>query len=298
MVSDPMEKENYFKKMSDMGSTVSSIGRSETKPPEPDEPGDLEGNGNSLFSPLFIELAHRINNTLSSIKNITQLSRGKFRDLEFEDYFHRSVTDDIDKIESVISGLLNYIKVSTPVIKSNTVHSLLEEIIEKHRDQIEEKKVRLFKKFERELPETVVHEEQLRYVLNSILQYVIVSIPSNGSIALLTKVYDRQKTGGDKKGGLQKDGRYVEVMVGFTSYNKPPVSPEMGFRNAAVQRDEAMDLIMRLVKKIVQKNMGVMRFDIDERKPQTFISLIFPVERRKIVYYPKANPRSPDFLKK
>ena len=298
MGSGPMEKESYFKRMNEKGSTVSSTGRGETKPPEPDERGDLDGNGNPLFSPLFIELAHRINNTLSSIRNITQLSRGKFRDLEFEDYFHRSVTDDIDKIESVINGLLNYIKVSTPVIKANTVHSLLEEIIEKHRDQIQDKKVRLFKKFERELPETVVHEEQLRYVLNSILQYVIVSIPSNGSIALLTKVYDRQKTGGDKKGGLQKDGRYVEVMVGFTGYNKPPISPDMGFRNTALQRDEAMDLILRLVKKIVQKNMGVMRFDIDEKKPQTFISLIFPVERRKIVSYPRANLHSPDFPKK
>ena len=292
------EKEDYFMRVSDRGPTMSSLGRNEMRPPEKDEQVDQDGNGNSLFPPLFIELAHRITNTLSSIKNITQLSRGKFRDLEFETYFHRSVTDDIERIESVINGLLNYIKVSTPILKSNTVHSLLEEIIEKHRDQIEEKKVRFYKRFEKELPETMVHEEQLRYVLNSILQYVIVTIPSNGSIALLTKVYDRQKMGGDKKGGLQKDGRYVEVLVGFTGYAKPPVSPEAGFRNAALQRDEAMDLVLRLVKKIVQKNMGVMRFDIDEKKPQTFISLIFPVERRKIVYYPKANSRPPDFLKK
>ena len=292
------EKEDYFMRVSDRGPTMSSLGRNEMRPPEKDEQVDQDGNGNSLFPPLFIELAHRITNTLSSIKNITQLSRGKFRDLEFETYFHRSVTDDIERIESVINGLLNYIKVSTPILKSNTVHSLLEEIIEKHRDQIEEKKVRFYKRFEKELPETMVHEEQLRYVLNSILQYVIVSIPSNGSIALLTKVYDRQKTGGDKKGAIQKDGRYVEVMVGFTGYNKPPVSPDMGFRNAALQRDEAMDLILRLVKKIVQKNMGVMRFDIDEKKPQTFISLIFPVERRKIVSYPRANLLPSDFPKK
>jgi nitrogen-specific signal transduction histidine kinase len=287
----PMEKENHFKRMTERGPTVSSIGRGETRPPEASDQVDWDGNGNSLFSSLFIELVHRINNTLSSIRNITQLSRGKFRDPDFEDYFHRSVTDDIEKIESVINGLLNYVKVSTPVIKSNTVHSILEEVIDKHRDQIEEKKIRLLRKFERDLPETVVHEEQLRYVLNSVLQYAIVSIPSNGSIALLTKVYERHKPGGDKKGELQKDGRYVEVMVGFTGYKKPPSSLEMRLRNAALERDEAMDLVLRLVKKIVQKNLGIMRFDIDERKPQTLISLIFPVERRKIVYYPKANPR-------
>ena len=106
----------------------------------------------------------------------------------------------------------------------------------------------------------------------------------------MTKLADRQKTSGEKKGRLQKDGRYVEVTIGFTGYKKPPVSSEIGFRNAALQKDEAMDLILRLVKKIVHKNKGIMRFDIDERKPHTFVSLLFPVERRRILYYPKPNP--------
>ena len=285
-----MEKDTVVKKTNDKGLTVSSVDKGDLKPPEMKEREDTDGDGNPLVSPLFIELAHRIKNTLSSIKNITQLSRGKFKDLEFEDYFHRSITEDIEKIESVINGLLNYIKVSTPSIKSNTVHSLLEEIVERHRNEIEEKKVRLFKKFEKGLPETVLHEEQLRYVFNSILQYAIAAIPPNGSIGLLTKLSDHQKTAGEKKGPSQKEDRYVEILVGFTGYKKPMVSLDGGFRNTALQRDEAMDLVLRLVKEIVQKNKGSMRFDIDEKKPKTFISLLFPIERRRVVYYPKANP--------
>ena len=284
-----MDKEGYFKKMNGKDFSVSNQDKAEIVPSDLKEKEGLDGEG-SLLSPLFVELAHRIKNTLSSIRNITQLSRGKFRDLEFEDYFHRSITDDIEKIESVINGLLNYVKVSTPMIKSNTVHSLLDEIVERHRGQIEGKRIRLFKKFERELPETVVHEEQLRYIFHSVLQYVIASIPSSGSIGLLTKMFDHHKTTGDKKGLSQKDGRYVEVLIGFTGYKKPVVSLETGFKRTALQRDEAMDLILRLVKEIIQKNKGIMRFDIDEKKPQTFISLLFPVERRKIVYYPKASP--------
>jgi nitrogen-specific signal transduction histidine kinase len=283
-----MEKENFAKRMNEKGPPGPSHGKIETKWTDSKGEEGLDGEGSPLISPLFIELAHRIKNTLSSIRNITHLSRGKFKDLEFEDYFHRSITDDIEKIESVINGLLNYVKVSTPMIKSNTVHSLLEEIVDRHREQIEEKRIRLFKKFERELPETVVHEEQLRYIFHSVLQYIIASIPSSGSIGLLTKMFDHQKTTGDKKGLSQKDGRYVEVLIGFTGYKKPVVSLETGFRHTALQRDEGMDLILRLVKEIIQKNKGIIRFDIDEKKPRTFISLLFPVERRKIVYYPKA----------
>jgi nitrogen-specific signal transduction histidine kinase len=285
-----MEKDTILKKTNDKGLTSFSDDEGDLKPLEMKEREGGDGDGNSLVSPLFIELAHRIKNTLSSIKNITQLSRGKFKDLEFEDYFHRSITEDIEKIESVINGLLNYVKVSTPVLKSNTVHSLLEEIVERHRNEIEEKKVRFFKKFEKGLPETVLHEEQLRYVFNSILQYAIAAIPPNGSIGLLTKLYDHPKTVGEKKGSSPKDERYVEILFGFTGYKKPMVSLDGGFKNTALQRDEAMDLVLRLVREIVQKNKGSMRFDIDEKKPKTFISLLFPIERRRVVYYPKANP--------
>jgi nitrogen-specific signal transduction histidine kinase len=283
-----MDKDSFIRKINEKGPSASASGKMESKPPESRERESIFEDGNPLIPPLFIELAHRIKNTLSSVKNITQLSRGKFKDLEFEDYFHRSISEDIEKIESVIDGLLNYVKISTPVIKSNTVHSLLEDISEKSRDQLEEKKIRLFKKFEKDLPETVVHEEQLRYVLQSILQYAIASSPPNGSIGILTKLFDHPKTVGDKKGVSQKDGKYLEVLIGFTGYKKPFVALEPGFRDSALQRDEAMDLVLRLVKEIVRKNQGIIQFDIDEKKPRTFISLIFPVERRRVVYYPKS----------
>jgi len=282
-----MDKDTFIRRINEKGPPISTAGKVEAKPSEPRErEGALEEN-NPLIPPLFIELAHRIKNTLSSVKNITQLSRGKFKDLEFEDYFYRSISEDIEKIESVINGLLNYVKISTPMIKVNTVHSLLEDVSEKLRDQLDQKKVRFFKKFEKGLPETVVHEEQLRYVFHSILQYAIASSPPGGSIGILTKLFDHSRNIGEKKGLSQRDGRYVEVLVGFTGYRKPIVALETGFRNSALQRDEAMDLVLRLVKEIVHKNRGIIRFDIDEKKTRTFISLVFPVERRKIVYYPK-----------
>ena len=283
-----MDKESFIKKINEKGPSASTFGKTESKPPESRERESIFEDGNPLIPPLFIELAHRIKNTLSSVKNITQLSRGKFKDLEFEDYFHRSVGEDIEKIESVIDGLLNYVKISTPTIKSNTVHSLLEDISEKSREQLEEKKIRLFKKFEKDLPETVVHEEQLRYVFQSILHYAIASSPPNGSIGILTKLFDHPKPIGDKKGVSQRDGKYLEVLIGFTGYKKPFITLEPGFRNSALQRDEAMDLVLRLVKEIVRKNQGIIQFDIDEKKPRTFVSLVFPVERRRIVYYPKS----------
>lgn len=246
-----MERDSIVRKANEKSSAVFSPGKIDAKPLEVKGREVVGEEGSPLTSPLFLELMHRIEITLSSIKSVTQLSQGKFKDPEFEDYFHGSVTKDIEKIESVINGLLNYVKISTPILKSNTVHFLLEETVEKFRNQIEEKNIRLLKRFEKGLPETVVHEEQLRYVFASVLQYVIAAIPPAGNIGLLTKVPDHQKTAGDKKGPSARDDRYVEVVFGFTGYKKPSAPFRTELMNTAPQRDEATDLILRLVKEII-----------------------------------------------
>ena len=61
------------------------------------------------------------------------------------------------------------------------------------RCQLEDKKIKIFKKLEKDLPETVVHDEQLKYILNALLQYAIPSIPPHGSIGFLTKSFEYVK---------------------------------------------------------------------------------------------------------
>ena len=56
-----------------------------------------------------------------------------------------------------------------------------------------------------------------------------------------------------------------------------------------LQKEEPLDLILRFVKEVVQRNQGMMKIGGDEKKAKTFISLRFPVERRKVVYYQSVN---------
>jgi len=87
------------------------------------------------------------------------------------------VTQDIEKIDSVLNGLTNYIKVVTPIEKTNTVHLVLEDILRKNAALLKSKGNKAFKKYEKNLPETVVHEEHLKYIFNSLLEFVILTIP-------------------------------------------------------------------------------------------------------------------------
>ena len=101
-----------------------------------------------FMTSFFIELIGGIKNTLGTIRNYTQISRGKFSDKEFGEYFYRAVTEDVEKMDIVLNGLINYIKLNTPIRKIDTVHHLIEEVLKKHQSKLEEKGIKIFKRFE------------------------------------------------------------------------------------------------------------------------------------------------------
>ncbi|OGQ08966.1 MAG: hypothetical protein A2026_14820 [Deltaproteobacteria bacterium RBG_19FT_COMBO_46_12] len=247
----------------------------------------LSNEQNAPFlSSFFIELIDRIKNTLNSIKGFTQISRGKFSDREFGEYFYRAVTGDIEKMDMVLNGLVNYVKLNTPIRKTDTVHHFIEEVLGKHQAKLEEKGIKLFKKYEKELPETIVPDEQLRYILSSVFQYAIGSMPSHGSMGLSTRSFMIEKGIDEAPDFFKKDGRYIEISIVFVVDRK---QMEQGMETPADRKEEPLGLILRFVKEVVQRNRGMMRIETDEKRTKTFIFLRFPVERRKVVYYQSVN---------
>jgi hypothetical protein len=260
----------------------------ENTPSNPKPPPDIP-----LSPPLpifFIELVHRIRNPLVSIKTFTQLLREKFNDAEYRDYFYRIVTEDIEKIDSVLNGLLNYIKMNTPISKTNTVHLILDEILRKRQNQIEEKRIRIFKKFEKELPETIVHDEQLRYVLDTLLHYALSSTLPDGSIGFLTKSVAPPKAVTDGHPLPKREDRCLDILIVFTGYRTAAERFETVLGISPSGEDDPVELELRLVKEIVEKNQGAMKLEGNETKTRTLISLRLPVERRRVVYYPGTHP--------
>jgi light-regulated signal transduction histidine kinase (bacteriophytochrome) len=266
-------------------SLASFLEKAELKPLEPKGKGPSNGQDTPFSSAFLIELVHRIKNTLTSIKKFTLVSADKFDDKEFRKQSLNKVTEDIRKIDSVLNSLLNYISINTPIVKSETLHLILEEILEANEKQLQNKQIKIFKKLEKDLPETSMHDEQVRFILNSIFQYAILSTPTNGIIGFLIKSLDGQKETPDKKISPKKNGAYIEVDIGFMSNHTSSGQSERTSGTAHGPKEEGIQLILALVKEIIQKNRGEMIFQVDKKKPRTLITLKFPIERRKVIYY-------------
>jgi nitrogen-specific signal transduction histidine kinase len=283
------EKDLLFETDNENKSFVAFLKKAEMRSTE-SRPRNFSPEQNANMLSLFLmELVHRVKNPLVSIKTFTQLLREKFNDGEFREHFYRIVTEDIEKIDAVMNGLVNYIKINTPIEKKDTIHFILEDVLKKHEPQLEDKKIKIFKKFEKDLPETVVHDEQLRYILSALFEYAFPFISPNGSIGFLTKSFNAETETVDGRTSNQRDGRYVEILIVFTGYKKPFEQFETILGLPVVQKEEAIELELRLIKEVIQKNQGMMKFEVNEKKPRTVISLKFPIERRKLIYYQPAN---------
>lgn len=268
-------------------SFASFLKESEKKAPPPKEPNLQVKEGSVSFTSSFlIEMIQFIKNTLVSITNINHLSVEKFNDLEFKKYCHKSIYQDIKKIDSVLNAVLNYINVNTPIVRKNTIHIILEEILEANEQQIESKKIKTLKKLERELPETFIHDEQVRFILNSILQYAILSTPYDGSIGFLTRSIDQKGTGtGEEKVIPLKDRKNIEVLIISTSYKDPFEQLENAQEGPTVENEKTIGLILQLIRELIQRSQGMIEFEVDEKKTRTLFTLRLPCERRQVVYY-------------
>jgi hypothetical protein len=94
---------------------------------------------------------------------------------------------------------------------------------------------------------------------------------------------------GEDQALVQKDGRFVEILIVFTGFKKPVEKFDTILGVPALQQEEAIELELRLIKEMIQKNRGVMTFEVNEKRPRTLISLKFPMERRKVIYYSSTN---------
>jgi hypothetical protein len=258
----------------------------------PIESGGKGLNDTERFQPvlvLFADLVDRIKKALDEVRSLADSSEGKFSDLAFGHNFRRRVTQETDKSEAELNCFLEYLKIRFPVRRRNTVHVILEEVLKKHEKKMMERRIRILKKqYETDLPEATVHVEELKFVLNWLLEYAIISAAPQAHIGILTRSVDIQQ-GQDQVGSLsQKGKKYIEILIVFGAYERR--DEQMGFapKTKAARQQIGSDFILPLVNEIVKKNQGMVKSSVNHEGHLRMVSLTLPIERRKIVYYQTA----------
>jgi hypothetical protein len=232
---------------------------------------------------LFVDLSQRTRRVLDSLHNLALFSRGKFIEKEYGDFFFKVVTDDIQKVDILLNVILNYAAFSSPIVKKGTVNAIVEEVAKKHLMRLDAKRVRLAKRLQDDLPETVVPDEQMRFMVDTLLQYAAVLVPLGSVIDLSTRSVRASAVTEEGKPKRDDGSRTVEVTMSFSAAQAAEQpAPDFAVLSG---KEEILDVLLRVVDSIAEMNHGTMVFEHDETANTSSISLRFPAERRRQVYY-------------
>lgn len=238
---------------------------------------------------LLVELIQNVERSIKSIRHFTKMSRGRFSDKVFEDHFHRVVNGEMEKVYLTLSTVLNYLRIQIKKMKANTVHTIIELVIKNNKARLDEKKIRVFKKFEENLPETAVPDEHLKYILESTLKYALELLPLNGRLLLITRSLTQRKETVEAHPLSLGERKHVEISILLEDSPKKADHLTYLLQTSLPQKQEPFGLELKLIDEMVKISRGTMEFKTDEHKGKTSIALRFPEERRRVVYYPTVN---------
>jgi hypothetical protein len=238
-----------------------------------------------MDGPLLIDLIHSTKSMLCDIRDLARLTSKKFVDKDFEEVFSTQISSLIEQSDLLLDGLLNYVRSTTPVTKKDTVNTLIKKALEKHQHRLEERNIRVFKMLEKELPETVVPDENMAFIVDSVIQYAMVLMPFGGNVVFLTKssfVTPRPTFATPVSIGEDYSRKSVEISAAFMGSDEQ-LRTELKSRPG--QGETALNLLLRLVSFLVRENKGTMEHESDETNARGHIVLKFLSDRRHEPHY-------------
>jgi hypothetical protein len=265
---------------SDSGKEIRPPASSSTKTLESQEDVPRTEPNIPPLSSFLIDLIGTVRKSLEEVVNQTQIYEKEYSNNGLGECFFR-IRSDISKIDFLFDNLLQYNKISTSIQKTNTVHNLIENVLKKYQPLFEKRETLIFRRFEKDLPEVIVRDEQLRYILESILQYILGSMPSGGGISFATRSLVIQEKEEEKKSSVEQNTHWVEILMIFTR-SRSSTEKEMillGTEEHETNQNPS-DLVLQLAKKMVHKNRGVMEVELTDERNNSSISLLLPAEKK------------------
>lgn len=135
-------------------------------------------------------MAHEIRNPLGTIKNSVYYLNLKYKDsLDKKTVKHMKMIESEIKISNkIISDVLDFVKAKAPILKDESVNSLIEETLSKTNIP---KTVIIKTKLELKLPNLKLDAVQIMQVLLNIITNSIQAMPKGGSLLITSKMVDK-----------------------------------------------------------------------------------------------------------
>ncbi len=209
-------------------------------------------------------IAHEIRNPLASISLNVQILSKKLALDDATKNIGYDTLEGIDRINSLVKGMLDFAKPSTPALKRDSIARVLRNSISLLDSQLKKKRIEVKLDLAETLPEVVFDEHLIQQVFVNLLLNALEAMSDGGSIKIKSTI-----------GADQKKWRQLALHITDTGCGIPQCNLSKIFDPFFTTTPEGTGLGLSIVHKILEQHHATINVVSEENRGTTFI-LSFP----------------------
>jgi signal transduction histidine kinase len=203
-------------------------------------------------------LAHELRNPLVTIKTFLDLLPQRYQDKEFRGDFLKLTTTEVDRINTLVTDLLDFARPTKPNVKKKDVNQVLGDVIHLVTVEANKRDIAIATDLE-ETPQATLDEDQMKQVFLNIFLNSIEAISARGKISVTSR-------------GIQKNGvEYVQVEIADNGKGIPKKILDNIFDPFFTTKAKGVGLGLSISHQIVQEHNGTIEVESRAKKGTTFV---------------------------
>ncbi len=144
----------------------------------------------SLIGNLAVRIAHEIRNPLVAIGTFIQMLPYKYSDPEFRENFYNIALEEVNRINDLITEMLDLTKNKVSRFQSENIHRIIEKMLLLASPKAKEKGISIIKKYDTSIPNVMLDVEKIKQVFLNLFYNAIEFNREGGQIAVVTRLID------------------------------------------------------------------------------------------------------------
>jgi len=121
------------------------------------------------------------------------------------------IVEEVNRLNNKVLDLLNYARPNPPTLQEIDINEVLEERIQFWESQkVGEQKVKIIRKFNRNIPALLLDKEQLRQVILNMIINACEAMPDGGQIKITTNLDSRNNNRSGEKGDRENFNKFLD----------------------------------------------------------------------------------------
>jgi len=208
----------------------------------------------SIMGRLAAGIAHEIRNPLSAVSlNLQYLAQKHKDDAELREAL-RDALEGAKRVEVVIENTLNLARVTPPVLRSEPLNTLVDQVSTFVKISVQQKDIRLVTRLAERLPDVLVDAKQIQQVILNIVQNAIDASQEQGTVELSTMLDEEPGADGSA-------GRQVVVAVRDHGHGITAEDRKRLFEHFFTTKRTGTGLGLALSRQIMERHGGDIRID-------------------------------------